>query len=123
MKTCIACEGILPDSQFGNSSPICKTCVARLNSEYHVEYSPENRQTIKESMVQLLLAIKEQAERDEITGTVSKSDLKYGGPVGAWRHHWVDSEPWKTLWDILRSAESRNSEIRSASSQYLKGIK
>lgn len=119
MKKCIICEGYLDEIQFSGNSPVCQMCVTRLNEEYNVEYSNPNRQTQKEAIVKLILAVKEQAEHDEKRNKWTSEDKKYGGPIAAWRFHWVESMPWRQLWDIMLSEESARMTMKSSANKYL----
>lgn len=113
MRRCLTCEGLLEDSEFSSNSPICKTCVGKLRSEYHVEYAPPERQTPKSAIVNLILAVRAQAEADEAKGAVLKADAHYGGPMKAWYHNWVEAYPWKRIWSIMSETESHRPIMRS----------
>lgn len=120
MKRCVTCEGLLEDSQFSGDSPICKTCVTRLNMRYDVEYTPPERKTRKEATINLVLAIQAQAEKDEDVGIVTADDKLLGGPMAAWKHNWVDSEPWRRIWDIMLSVEDSHSRILSETNRHMR---
>lgn len=113
MKRCVICEGLLNDSEFKKDSPICIVCVTRLHTEYDLVYSPPERKTKKEALVNLILAIKEQAEYDERKGYASKHDKRLGGPVAAWKHNWLDSPPWSSIWEILKFVDRLNKEAQA----------
>ncbi len=118
MRRCITCEGILEDHQFSGDSPICRMCVTRLNEEYNVEFSPPQRQTRKEAMVNLILAIKSQAEHDEDIHKWTTDDNKIGGPMAAWRLHWVEPPPWEQLWRIMLEEQRLATMMRSSMHMY-----
>lgn len=113
MRRCRTCEGLLEDDQFMGDSPICRTCVERLRTEYDVEYAPPERRTPKEAITNLIVAIKEQAERDEDLGNVLPEDGLYGGPMAAWRYNWIESEPWRKLWGIMLSSVEQVKQSRT----------
>lgn len=114
MRRCLTCEGLLPDSDFLRDSPICKTCVEKLRDSYKVEYAPPERTTSKEAAVQMIVAVMEQAQHDEESGTWSAVDREYGGPVAAWRAYWVDDPSWNRIWSLLLDIVSNDATIRSA---------
>ena len=118
MRRCIICEGILETNQFSGDSPICRMCVTRLNDEYNVEYSPPQRQTRKEAMVNLILAVKDQALHDESIGKLTSEDQSHGGPMASWRKNWVDSSPWDQLWSIMLEEERLITTMRSTIKTY-----
>lgn len=114
MKRCIICEGLLKDSEFAEDSPVCRLCVTRLYTEYDIEFSPPERKTPKEALVNLVLAIKSQAEKDEEIGYSTKYDKKLGGPLASWKHNWLESSPWKQLWALMKFVENATRESQDS---------
>ena len=111
MRHCIICEGLLPIHSFTEDSIVCKSCVTRQYTEHEIDYSTPARKTPKEAMVNLILAIKEQAERDEVRGFASKEDKVFGGPLASWERNWVQASPWCRIWRILKDLED-NKKLR-----------
>ena len=122
MKRCIICEGLLKDSEFMKDSPVCHLCVHRLHTEYNIDFSPPERKTPKEALVNLILAVKDQAEKDERTGYITKYDKKLGGPLASWKHNWVESLPWRQIWALLRFVEDTNREVRDGFKHRTRGL-
>ena len=101
MRQCSVCEGILDDSHFEENSLVCRICSTRLNDIYKIEYSPATQHSVVESYIRLFIAIKNKAEQDEYRGYFLPLDTQFGGPLNAWRHNWIESKPWVTLWNVF----------------------
>lgn len=99
MRRCITCEGLLEDSQFAGSSPICRVCVSKLKKEYHVEYSPPERKSVREAYVELLIAIRARAVED--------------GKLEEWEDYWLRSDRWRRFWGLLQDAAEQDSAVRA----------
>jgi hypothetical protein len=73
-------------------------------------------------MVNLILAVKNQAEHDEAGGKLTSEDKLLGGPMASWRKNWVESSPWDQLWMIMleedRLATTRRSAIKMCTRRY-----
>ena len=93
MRRCVTCEGLLEDSLFPADGPVCKTCVSRLQKNFNVDYSPPTRKTVREAHVALLLAIREQAEKDDA--------------LDEWEEYWLRSEEWSQVWQVLHYTEEQ----------------
>lgn len=94
MRRCVTCEGLLDDSLFPADGPVCKACVGRLQRVFNVDYSPPKRKTVREAHIALLLAIREQAEKD--------------GELDDWEEYWLEDEAWSRVWQILQYAEEQS---------------
>jgi hypothetical protein len=101
MRRCAVCEGFLENSCFSDSEHICKTCISRIQRLSDVDFAVPQTPTVKNGYIQLVIAIKAQAEIDEVHGYSSVRDRDYGGPMAAWKHNWVESEPWSIVWSEL----------------------
>lgn len=88
MKWCCICEGLLENRQFSGVSPVCLTCVSRLSFEDRVEYSLSQFPTRKAAWINLMLAIKQQADYDQMAGVWMEEDKEFGGPFAAWLANW-----------------------------------
>ena len=93
MRQCKTCDGLLPDSQFPAGSPVCSSCIARLQALYNVEYSIPHRSTIRDAYISLLLAVRSQAIKDDA--------------LDDWESYWLRSPRLAQVWEFIREAGMR----------------
>ena len=98
MRRCVTCEGLLEDSLFPNDGPVCKSCVIRLQKVFNVEYAPPERKTVKEAYTSLVIAIRDQAERD--------------GELDDWEEYWLETEEWARVWAIMQAVYEQSNNAR-----------
>jgi hypothetical protein len=84
MRKCVICEGLLNEKFFTGGSFVCDTCAHRLQSREEIKYSEQDRHTVFQAYVNLLLAIREQAIDD--------------GKYEDWEAYWLDTNPWPFIW-------------------------
>ena len=90
MRVCIICEGVLPVSDYTDGSPICKSCVSRLVDNYGVDYHPPEKRSKLMSWLNLILAIREQAEMDN-----EIEDFEEG---------WLYATPFNQIFGMVRES-------------------
>lgn len=86
MLRCPICEGLLKPSLFRSGSSVCRVCEKKVQDRDSKSHQP--RKSILQVHLDLLIAIRSQAE--------SEDDL------GTWERYWIYEEPWRSLWDVLR---------------------
>lgn len=68
-----------------------------------VLYTPPIGASKRHAIAHLVCAIKTQAELDQRNGVSAFDDDLYGGPVASWRRTWIEGDPWRALWAMLRA--------------------
>lgn len=84
---CVVCEGEL--KRIG--VVICKACLEKIANFDEVGYAPFGKKTKSYAMVNLILAIRNQAVLDD--------------RLGEFEACWIESEPWKTLWELMKRTQ------------------
>ena len=101
LRRCPDCEGLLPRAAFVERSGLCRSCAKRRREIDTVPYATYAGVTRQHAMVNLIAAIREQAETDERNGIVLEQDAPFGGPLSAWRRNWVEDSQWARFWYML----------------------
>lgn len=87
--TCTLCRIEKSQRYFPKNSPICKTCVDKLESKFNVDYAPPEKVTKLEGYIRLLGASRRQAVEE--------------GELDQWESVFLEEKPWKLMWTLLNA--------------------
>lgn len=88
MPVCVMCNTERSKAAFLPGNPICNTCYNRMGGDYEsAEYSAPEQVTIHQAHVNLILAIRKQAEDD--------------GELGDWEEYWLHDPDWQHIWMLF----------------------
>jgi hypothetical protein len=72
-----------------------------------VEYEELGQKTIRQSYVNLMLAIRKRAHED------AENVAKYPHAVQEWKTAWLETEPWPHIWELLKLTIDQGDLIRN----------
>lgn len=88
MPVCVMCNTERSAAAFLPGNPICNTCYSRMDGDYEsAEFSLPEQVTINQAYVNLILAIRKQAEDD--------------GEIEDWEEYWLHDSDWQHIWMLF----------------------